>query len=249
MSDKNNKIYFTTSWDDGHKLDLRLSELLAKYGIAGTFYVAKNFQERMRDEDIIKVSQDHEIGAHTITHPNLLKISESEAEKEITESKKWLESLISEEIKMFCYPFGNYDERIKRIIGSFGFIGARTVRDWVIKEPEDFFEMGTTIQVYPHPLRPGVDIRAGVRPFFDNIGGMIKYKISPKALFSWQSLARGLFDYVYKNGGVFHLWGHSWEIEKYGMWPDMEKFLEYISHREDCIYLTNGDLLNRIKKQ
>ncbi len=66
------KIYFTTSWDDGHKLDLKLSELLAKYNIAGTFYIAKDFQGRMTDEDIIKISKNNEIGAHTITHPNLL---------------------------------------------------------------------------------------------------------------------------------------------------------------------------------
>ena len=29
----------TTSWDDGHPLDLRVAELLAKYGLQGTFYV------------------------------------------------------------------------------------------------------------------------------------------------------------------------------------------------------------------
>jgi len=31
--------YITTSWDDGHPMDLRVAALLAKYGIAGTFYV------------------------------------------------------------------------------------------------------------------------------------------------------------------------------------------------------------------
>ena len=29
----------TTSWDDGHPLDVRLAELLSSYGVPGTFYL------------------------------------------------------------------------------------------------------------------------------------------------------------------------------------------------------------------
>ena len=32
----------TTSWDDGHKLDLKLAKLLKKYGVPATFYIAPN---------------------------------------------------------------------------------------------------------------------------------------------------------------------------------------------------------------
>lgn len=38
-------LLFTTSWDDGHPLDLRLAELLVTYGFRGTFYVpCRNWQ-------------------------------------------------------------------------------------------------------------------------------------------------------------------------------------------------------------
>src|SRR5207237_6708341 len=69
-------IYVTTSWDDGHKLDVRLAALLKKYGIKGTFYICPQDQE-FKDEDllspqdILSISQDFEIGGHTITHPHL----------------------------------------------------------------------------------------------------------------------------------------------------------------------------------
>ena len=33
--------YITTSWDDGHPLDFRVAELLAKYGLPGTFDAAR----------------------------------------------------------------------------------------------------------------------------------------------------------------------------------------------------------------
>ena len=38
-------LRFTTSWDDGHPLDLRLAELLATHGFSGTFYVPRGNRE------------------------------------------------------------------------------------------------------------------------------------------------------------------------------------------------------------
>ena len=35
------QTYITTSWDDGHQLDLRVAELLTKYRLHGTFYIPK----------------------------------------------------------------------------------------------------------------------------------------------------------------------------------------------------------------
>ena len=94
------QIIVTTSWDDGHKLDLKLAKLLKKYGIRGTFYISpknREFREEdlLSDEEIIKLDRDFEIGAHTMTHPRLTKISEREAFNEIIDSKKYLENLIA----------------------------------------------------------------------------------------------------------------------------------------------------------
>jgi peptidoglycan/xylan/chitin deacetylase (PgdA/CDA1 family) len=40
-----NKVTVTTSWDDGHILDVKLSELLKKYNLKGTFYIAPKNRE------------------------------------------------------------------------------------------------------------------------------------------------------------------------------------------------------------
>ena len=84
----NNQIIVTTSWDDGHKLDLKLAGLLNKYSLKGTFYISKNYFEenRLTEADILAISKNHEIGAHTINHPDLAKISANESKKEIIES-------------------------------------------------------------------------------------------------------------------------------------------------------------------
>ena len=39
--------YLTTSWDDGDALDARLADLLARYGVPGTFYVPRNCEGRV----------------------------------------------------------------------------------------------------------------------------------------------------------------------------------------------------------
>ncbi|MCX6750242.1 MAG: polysaccharide deacetylase family protein, partial [Candidatus Pacearchaeota archaeon] len=110
------QIIVTTSWDDGHKLDLRLAKLLKKYNIKGTFYISPRNREfkkedLLTDKEIIELSKDFEIGAHTMTHPRLTKVSEEEAFKEILESKRYLEKLTGKEIKSFCYPGGDYNKK------------------------------------------------------------------------------------------------------------------------------------------
>lgn len=61
-------------------------------------------------------------------------------------------------------------------------------------------------------------------------------------------MAISLFKKTYKNKEeVFHLWGHSWEIEKYGMWEELEKFLEYVSSYSDVKFVTNKELVLEIR--
>ena len=47
---------------------------------------------------------------------------------------------------------------------------------------------------------------------------------------------------VYKKGGCFHIWGHSWEIEQYELWEKLELVFQRISNLPDFIYLSNQSL-------
>src|SRR3989338_7735324 len=56
-------LYVTTSWDDGDTLDRKLGRLLSRYGVKGTFYVAKEYRkERLSEEEIRVLSKAHEVG-------------------------------------------------------------------------------------------------------------------------------------------------------------------------------------------
>jgi peptidoglycan/xylan/chitin deacetylase (PgdA/CDA1 family) len=244
FSTENKKVIVTTSWDDGDVLDVRLAALLDKYGVKGTFYIAPNMPNRLSDDEIIAISNKHEIGAHTMDHPLLTKIPADEAEKQITQSKDYLEKIIGKQVKMFAYPAGDYNASIIDLVKSHGFDGARTTHDWSWSKPVNAFEIPTSLHVYPHPVRPSVgSIKAGFQPFFNNLPEIIRHKFPLKAIFSWQNLFFAMFDRACADGGVFHIWGHSWEIDKYNLWGDLENLLKYVNSHEGAEFKTNSEII------
>ena len=222
----------TTSWDDGDILDKRLSDLLSRYGIRGTFYISKSYRpERLSDQDVQELFKTYEIGAHTINHPDLRTLSSVERKSEVEGSKKWLEGLLDAEVKMFCYPKGFHDASVVSAVKEAGFLGARTT-ELARLDIANPYLMPATIQVYPVNWRS----RKQRSPKLRALG------VSIFSMYSWLSIAKATFDIATKKGGVFHLYGHSWEIERYNMWDGLEKFLKYIAHKKNCVYLTNSQI-------
>ena len=240
------QIIVTTSWDDGHKLDLKLVKLLKKYGIRGTFYISPKNREfgkedLLSDEEIIKLNNNFEIGAHTMTHPRLTKISEREAFNEIIDSKKYLGKLLGEEIRCFCYPCGKYNKKIIELVRKAGFYYSRTMKKFELRPVRNFLLSGTTLEAHRNSLLTlpldSLKIltfsRFNLIEFFKNL--------------HWEYLAKKTFDYVEKNGGVYHLWGHSWVIQKCNDWEKIERVLSYISKKMNVKYLTNYETFKAIK--
>ena len=117
------KLIVTTSWDDGTKLDLKLAELLNKYGIRGTFYISKTQSDNpLEGDDLRALDKVHEVGAHTLNHVDLTKVSLLQAKEEIEGIKAYLEDILGHKIHMFCYPYGKYNENIKKMVKASGFI-------------------------------------------------------------------------------------------------------------------------------
>ncbi len=241
----------TTSWDDGDVLDVKLAALLDSYGIEGTFYITKEYRkERLSDDDVKLISERHEIGAHTLTHPDLRSITRGEKMREIQGSKQWLESLLGKEVPSFCYPSGFVDAESVAVAKEAGFRGARTTQLGKIEPSADPFLLPTTIQVYPMPFRKLDSHRYWwgklLQPFTDRSPALRAFGVPLSAFRSFETLACATFDIALARGGVFHLWGHSWEIEKYDLWRPLEQALSYISKRDDCRYRTNGEVITSV---
>jgi peptidoglycan/xylan/chitin deacetylase (PgdA/CDA1 family) len=226
-----NSLMVTTSWDDGTTTDLKLAELLHKYGIKGTFYISKIPSANLLSEPQIKELDKHiELGAHTLNHPDLTMVPVSEAKMEIENSKSYLEDLLGHSIAMFCYPYGKYNENIVEIVKNTGFMAARTTDAGGLELPENPYAWHITLTASNSSPLMALKI-------------WWRFKLwKPGSLLDWESRAKSLFDLALERGGVYHLYGHSVEHESHADWDKLERVLAYISKRGKVQYLTNGEV-------
>lgn len=65
-------------------------------------------KDLMMDSSQVRELRDAgmEVGAHTVTHPILAKLDDTQARYEITESRKRLEALIGQPVRVIAYPNG-----------------------------------------------------------------------------------------------------------------------------------------------
>lgn len=131
------------TFDDGFENVLRHGlEPLRRHGfkaiqflVPGLFGKTNEWETRNGEapERIMDVPQarewlaaGHEIGAHTMTHPNLARIPFAEAREQIFASKKSLEDTFQVPVKHFAYPYGGNNERVREIVQEAGFVTACT---------------------------------------------------------------------------------------------------------------------------
>lgn len=217
-----NEVIFTTSWDDGHPLDLKLAELLRRYSIPATFYTPINNPERecMNPGEIRGIAQEFDIGGHSYNHVKLTHMSPDEAKREITSGKERLEEIIGRNLTAFCYPWGKFNGRIAAILREVGFTGARTVKLFT-RNLRDPFMVGT--MVYAGDLWSPAYIKHAMA----SLDSALSLFLLRNNLFfrQWDKIAIETLRFVIENGGVWHLWGHSWEIDENNDWEKLEAVL------------------------
>lgn len=118
--------------------------LLKKYGFQATFYIVTGFVDKtgyLTKGEILKMTGDGmNIGSHTISHPDLTKLSPEKARKEIWESKaKFKEWGI--EAKDFAYPAGKYNEEVVKMVKEAGYQSAVTTQSGKAKNTDDFLSL------------------------------------------------------------------------------------------------------------
>jgi peptidoglycan/xylan/chitin deacetylase (PgdA/CDA1 family) len=123
--------YVAVTFDDGlqNNIDNALPELIQR-GIPATFFVvtgalggtpnwrkyrgdSNEHEPIMTAEQVEQLPSDLiEIGSHTRTHPMLTQLSEEEARFEISESRWRLREITHSEVKLFCFPYGDFNDNL-----------------------------------------------------------------------------------------------------------------------------------------
>jgi peptidoglycan/xylan/chitin deacetylase (PgdA/CDA1 family) len=173
------------------------------------------------------LGQRFEIGSHTIDHCYLNTVGVAEARRQIVAGKHRLEQVLARRVIGFCYPGGHYTLEHRQMVVDAGFDYARTVANFYRTLLTDPFSMPTTIQYYPHTRN------VFITNFFNGgewrrRSGLFCVSVAEGDL---MSRLRRLLDYVCIRGGVFHLWGHSWELDRFDGWRQLDNFLRYAADR------------------
>ena len=151
---------FNVTYDDGVLQDVRFVALLNKYNLKGTFNLNSGLMEsefewthesgrvikRLSKEKAVPLYQGHEIACHTLTHPYMHDLSESDILHELQEDKANLEKLFGREVKGFAVPFDYYSERIENRVRQCGFSYARISQESRSFAPQtDYFNWKATV--------------------------------------------------------------------------------------------------------
>ena len=242
------KCIITTSWDDGHPLDFRLAEMLATRNLRATFYIPRDADTgTMSADKVHQLSRQFEIGAHTLDHVFLDRTPDDQANTQIRDSKKWVEDVTGKPCTMFCPPAGKFSRKHLQMIEQAGYAGVRSVEFFSFDPPRpmgSLMMMPTTLQANPNGIfsyTRNLARRLAMR----NLWLYIRHGRST----DWAKLSKSLLEFFQQTGGVFHLWGHSWELEQHAQWERLAEVLDLLQWcATDQATMTNGEICTSVAR-
>lgn len=229
LADGKTKV-LTLSYDDGVVQDIRLVEIMNKYGLKGTFNInsgmylpeeteRKEFRGRLKLSEAKKLYTDsgHEVAVHALTHPFLEKMDTSEIIYEITEDRKSIETNYGKIARGMAYPYGTYNKKVIDVLEKCNISYARTTKSsFRFDFPENWLELNPTCH---HNA--------------ENLFELIKNFVETPSRFNLPQM--------------FYLWGHSYEFDNNDNWNVIEKFAEYAGGHDHIWYATNVEIYDYVK--
>ena len=222
----------TFSFDDGVTQDIRLIEIMNKYGLKGTFnlnsdrfgrqgnfYVANNgvtvYRNIIEKELVPEIYRGHEVAVHTLTHPLLPSLDEVEIIRQVEQDRLNLSELLGYEVVGMAYPGGgvNNDDRVAEIIkNNTGVKYSRTTTSTGKFDPQDYLLRFNPTTSYGN---------------FDRV----------------RELADEFFALETDTPKIFYIWGHSYEMDEANKWDKLDELFGYLAGHDDVFYGTNKEVL------
>lgn len=220
----------TLSYDDGHRDDLKLLEIINKFNVKCTFNFT-NFS-KITDEEIKEnlFRNGHEIAVHGAQHLAPAMTKASDGIQQIIECRKNLEKRFNRIIRGMAYPdsgitkFSNGAsyESIRSYLSDLGIVYSRTAgsdnNEFML--PTDWYAWMPTAK-HTNPQ------------LFDYVKEFTELDVN-----NCYCAAR------YPR--LFYLWGHSFEFSYANNWDILEKFCEKISGKDDIWYATNIEIFDYV---
>ncbi|MDT8859185.1 polysaccharide deacetylase family protein [Alkalihalobacillus sp. MEB130] len=122
IGDANEKIVLLTIDDAPEHYSVAMAETLSTLNAGAIFFVNGHFITTEEGQQKLKKIHDlgFEIGNHTMTHPNMSQLTESEQKKEIIQLNNLIEEIIGERPRFYRAPFGVNTETSNQVVKEEG---------------------------------------------------------------------------------------------------------------------------------
>jgi peptidoglycan/xylan/chitin deacetylase (PgdA/CDA1 family) len=132
------------TFDDGYRdLYTAAYPVLRAHHFKAVAYIVSGFVNSpasvTADQVVEMDAHGIQIGAHTVSHADLTKLSAGNLTHEVTDSKAALEGLVGHPVLDFCYPSGRFDDGVVRAVQAAGFLTATTTQPGVVHSAGDRF--------------------------------------------------------------------------------------------------------------
>lgn len=132
------------TFDDGYRdMYATAFPILRAHQFKGVSYVVSGFLNSPRYitvEMLLEMDAGGiQIGAHTVSHADLTRVSAGNLHHEVFDSKAELESLVGHPVVDFCYPAGKFSDAVVRMVQGAGFESATTTEPGVSHSAGDRF--------------------------------------------------------------------------------------------------------------
>ena len=212
----------TLSYDDGVRDDIKLIEIMRKYGLKGTFNLNSGLEDfvwyyegsfpvrRQILSETVMQSRGHEVASHSLHHYRLETLPPPQLRREVEEDCRNLRSIFGVQELGFAVPFTVCGEREIHIIRKY----VRYIR---LSEFADSFELPADPYHIPiHGLYNDPDIREKIEAF----------------------------DRSDLPVSLFVMAGHSYELDMLDHWEYMEDLLKFFK-TFDFEFMTTMDYVNQ----
>src|ERR1700677_3746361 len=145
------------TFDDGCETDLTVAApILRQMNFGATFYITLGFLGRpgyLVPRQVRELSDaGFDIGCHSMTHPYLSDLADSDLDREIAEAKSKLEEIIGRPVHHFSCPGGRWSPSVAAVARQAGYHSVTTSRIAANHPQKDLFQSSRVVVMRNLPL-------------------------------------------------------------------------------------------------
>ena len=121
-------------------------KLFKEYNYPFTLFVyveatENKYGDFMTWDELKEVKKYGEVELHSYSHPSLIKLSNEDIAKDTQKAINIFEKNMGYKAKIYSYPFGEYDDRVKNEILKFGFDSILNQNNGSVNSKSDIFDL------------------------------------------------------------------------------------------------------------